>query len=217
MTRRIKPATGLLVALLAAVSCSSGVDGWMTGSSEHTAESPYPPDLATLVRVSDAIVLGRQESTVYAGYLAAYDTQSGQPIWVEPPATSAAGGGSPPLPALGSVSDMTVRVTQLFLGDAATGDVVTVRVGGNVDEDPACNPSAFTSFRASGDEYLFFLGYEPDGTTYGLPFGNAGRLDLSGEEVVDTACPGRKVLFARSAAPSAFLEELRAAIRADRR
>jgi hypothetical protein len=78
-----------------------------------------------------------------------------------------------------------------------------------VKEDLACEPGANASPQQAGAEFLFFLGLEPDGVTFGLPYGNASRLNMLGPRVVDTACPGEPIWYTGNTAPDAFMLELR--------
>jgi hypothetical protein len=155
---------------------------------------------------SHAVVLARQASFAFAGYLKEFDSQTGQPIWVDP---ATPGPGDFPVMMAGPITDMTIVVLESLYGDLAPGSQVTVRLSGNVNEDLACDRANYTSFQPVGAEFLFFLRRQPDGVTYGLPYGNLSRLSLSGPEVIDTNCPGEPVRFTGNTTPDAFMVELR--------
>ena len=166
---------------------------------EHsTTQSAYPLDgLSELVHASSAIVIA-SVGDVIDGETVYYHGPTATPHPSPPTAFI------PPPPEGREVTYYSIDVEDVLLGDgvAEPGEALVLRMNGTPDDE-------WVEFGmgAPGTQYLYFL-LGGNGGWYGIPYGEFGRLVVSGSIVRYSDADLTAVPFAVGMTPEEFLDEV---------
>jgi hypothetical protein len=172
-------------------------------STSHSQSRIFAPDtVADLVFESEIVITGTVESYSNLGRFHGFDTGGGLIPEGSYPSTEVL---EPP--AIDYVS-FQVRIDAILKdnGQLAIGSTIPLLEHGEYFENGACNELSPPISRV-GEQYLYFLSKQPDNVHYGIPFGEFGRLDLTGQYVLETGCESHSILFG-SSDPGEFLVEV---------
>lgn len=141
------------------------------------AAFPIPPaaDLKELVERADVIVSAELSATYGAFMFAGYDL-NGMPIIFDTP-TASPGDAAPQLDFTLPAYDYPINVITTYLDNGV------VAAGQGFDYRSVGAPLQMANSVVISDTLLYFIGPNPDGTTYAT-FGHCEILDLSGSHVL---------------------------------
>jgi hypothetical protein len=160
-----------------------------TGNSAVAFELPGPQSVQDLVNRGDAIVIASIASVGETRYEGAFATTTGAFAVVTPEVGQ---------PTLGfPVTYYGLDIEEILVDDGLIRQTPVIRVLGAPGSD---------SQPLEGHRYLYVLGRNPDGTSYGR-YASWAQLDLTGKVAKDAR--GLDVRYASNGRPTEFLKEIR--------